>query len=643
MCGIAGWLSPSSPANKEIAEQMAQALRHRGPDGKGIQSWYGATLVHTRLSIIDLSSNGAQPISNENETVWAVCNGEIYNHRQLRGELQSRGHRFRGHSDTEVLPHLYEEYGPALLDKLRGMFALAIYDARTESLMMARDRIGIKPLFYALGRDWVAFSSEIQALLEYPGIDNSLNEQALSDFGALLYIPAPETFYKGIRALEPGEMIESRRESDELVWKKRRYHHWCIAPDPGLSLSRATKQADDLIMRAVENQVESDVPLGSLLSGGIDSSLVSAAAQTALDGKLLTFNVGFSEERYDETWAALEVANHINSHHRTLPISEGQGTWEFVISLLQGLGQPFADTSIFAVNSICRLMRQHLKVVLSGDGGDEVFGGYPRYKRLGQIVRLQRLPNWLWPGVWQGAAIGVSICERLRKLPPNSQRFRNMPTSDTDTAALEYQYCAVPKKVSSALCRDLNTLPVSRLFEPQWEHRLPPGADRTERLSALATEVNFRLELANDFLFKVDMGSMREGLEVRVPLLDEEVVAFGLTLPHNLKVKNDECKAVLRQIAKERLPREVATKPKMGFGIPVDKWVDEEFKKNIRDTFSDGSSKLPDFYNSKIYRPVIDAFYSGGSHPDLSRDMLFRMAIMFLSVHLFSNIKPVPS
>lgn len=633
MCGIAGWLSPSRDYCG-VAGRMAKALRHRGPDGQGVQSWPGATLVHTRLSIIDLSPNGAQPMSNEDGTVWVVCNGEIYNHLQIRRELEGRGHRFRGRSDTEILPHLYEEYGPALLDRLRGMFALAIYDTRTESVFLARDRIGIKPLFYAFGKDWLAFASEIPALLEMPGIDNRPDAQAMSDFAALLYIPAPETFYMGIRALQPSEMLEARREGNEVVWKKRIYHHWVIAPDPGLSLSSGSHHADGLINEAVKRQVESDVPLGSLLSGGIDSSLVSAAAQTALDGKLLTFNVGFSDENYDETWAALAVAQHIGSQHKTLGMGAMEGSWEFITSLLQDLGQPFADTSIFAVNSICQVMRQYLKVVLSGDGGDEGFGGYNRYKRLNSIATLQRLPDWLWPKVWYGSAVGLSIFERLGNLPPKSQRYRNTPTSDADTSVMEYQYCPVPKIFYNSLCRDLNALPVSRLFEPQWEHRLPPRANRTERLSALATEINIRLELANDFLFKVDMASMREGLEVRVPLLDEEVLAFGLTLPHSLKVKNNKCKAVLRQIAKERLPWKVATKPKMGFSIPAGKWVDEEFKEKIRDTFSGGSSILSDFYDSKNYQPVIDAFCSGGSHPDFSGDMLFRMVIMLLSVQL---------
>ena len=408
-------------------------------------------------------------------------------------------------------------------------------------------------------------------------------------------------------------------------------------PDPGLSLSRATDQADDLIMRAVKNQVESDVPLGSLLSGGIDSSLVSTAAQVALDGKLSTFNVGFPEERYDETPAALTVAQHIKSRHRTLNIGEGEGSWEHITSLLQHLGQPFADTSVFAVDSVCHVMQEHLKVVLSGDGGDEGFGGYPRYKRLSALVALQRLPNCIWPKVWYGSSVGMTILERLRNLPNDSQRYRNMPVSDTDPAVMEYLYCPVPRSFYNPFCRDLGTQPASRLFEPHWEHHLPHRTDRTERLSALATEINIRLELANDFLFKVDMASMRHSLEVRVPLLDEEVVDFGLTLPHNLKVRDGWCKAVLRQIAKNRLPQKIAVKPKQGFSMPVDIWVDKKFKENLKDSLFDSSCLLQDYFQRKTYRPLIDAFCNGGSYPGFTRDAIFRMAIMFLSIHLFTN------
>src|SRR5262249_534730 len=280
--------------------------------------------------------------------------------------------------------------------KLRGMFALAIYDTRNRTLLLARDRFGIKPLFYAPSEDRLAFASEIRALLELPGIDIRPDRQAIYDFAALFYIPAPETFYTGIRALEAGEILEARLDVDGVSWKTRAYHRWSIAPDLALTLDQATDRADELLTTAVHRQMESDVPLGTLLSGGIDSSLVSVAAQSALNGGLRTFNVRFSENGYDETWAAIEAAKHIGSCHETLEMEDNQGTWEHVTALLLHAGQPFADTSLFAVNAVCKLMRQDVTVALSGDGGDEGFGGYDLYWRIARIARLQRIPEPIW-------------------------------------------------------------------------------------------------------------------------------------------------------------------------------------------------------------------------------------------------------
>ena len=448
MCGIGGWLGRHSE-NLPAAERMVQALHHRGPDAHGIQAWSVATLVHTRLSILDLSPSGAQPMSNEDGTVWTVFNGEIYNHHELRRALTAQGHRFTGRSDTEILPHLYEqcvqniadpadttERGQAisqLIGQLRGMFALAIYDTQTHTLILARDRFGIKPLFYAPETDRLAFASEIPALLALPGIDTQPNAQAIADFAALAYIPAPETFYIGIRALQPGEIVVARLEPVEskegLEWKTQSYHDWEIPAldGPGISLDQAVEQTDALLAAGVQRQIESDVPLGAFLSGGIDSSLVSAAAQQALGGSLHTFNVKFAEEAYDETWAAKAVAQHIDTAHTTLDMGEVSGSWEHLTGLLLRAGQPFADTSVFAAHAICRLMRQHATVALSGDGGDEAFCGYELYWRIPRIARLQRLPAVAW---YAAAAMSTPLV-RYGLLPGHiPQRFRSLATAD---------------------------------------------------------------------------------------------------------------------------------------------------------------------------------------------------------------------
>ena len=629
MCGIAGWLG-TLPDSEQHASRMAQALRHRGPDAHGIRSWPEATLIHTRLSIIDLSPTGAQPMANEDGTVWTIFNGEIYNHLELRRQLEACGHVFKGRSDTEVLPHLYEEEGAEFVRKLRGMFALAIYDTRARTLLLSRDRFGIKPLFYALGTERLMFASEIRALRELPGIDDRPDRQAIYDFAALFFIPAPATVYTGVRALQPGELLEARLDAYEVSYTLRSYHQWTMAPQATMTLAQAENRVAGLLMAAVRPQMESDVPLGALLSGGIDSSLVSVAAQAAMSSQLRTFNVRFAEQAYDETWAAVAVAKHIGSCHETLGMDDMPGTWEYITGLLLHAGQPFADTSLFAVNAVCRLMRQYVTVALSGDGGDEGFGGYDLYRRIASIGRWRTLPI----PVCRGISVALAPLERLAVVPQRlPQRLRDLAGAD-DTCVMHNLLCWVREHEHRRLCWDREILPVRRLFEPQWEHDLPPNASRLECLSAHATEIHTRLLLPNDFLFKVDTASMRESLEVRVPMLDEELFAFGLSLPHALKVKGQTCKRVLRAVARRWLPPTVANKPKWGFNIPVDSWVHADFKMRLREALLGSSSRLPEFFRPEVYRPMIEAFCEGRPYPGISRPGLYQRAIMLLSVHV---------
>jgi asparagine synthase (glutamine-hydrolysing) len=569
-------------------------------------------------------------MTNEAGNIWAIVNGEIYNHRELRRKLQAKGHVFKSYSDSEVVPHLYEEDGIGFVQQLRGMFAVALYDARQRALLLARDRFGIKPLFYAPGFRRLAFSSEINALLEFPGIDLQLDSQALYDFAALLYIPAPETIYSGIRALEPGEILSARLENDRVSLTSRKFHHWSLVPDYNLRLSEAVERADELVTQAVNRQLESDVPLGSLLSGGIDSSLISAAAQTGLNGKLRTFNVRFQEREADETWAARTVAERIGSHHETLDIDDFPGSWDYVEALLEHVGQPFADTSLFAVNAVCAVMRQHVTVALSGDGGDEGFGGYNFYSWVGRVDKWRRLPA----AMWQMASIVLAALSRIRLAPERlPMRLWELAGAD-EIATVQTLFCPVRGHEHEALCRRMDVLPLRRLFEPNWNYDLRSQASGVERLYGLILEANVRLSLPNDYLFKVDMASMKEGLEVRVPLLDEELFNFALSLPYHLKVHGSTCKRVLREIASQKLPSDIATKAKQGFSLPVDVWVDANFKRRLRSSLLGSNSGLDEFFEPEIYRPIIEAFCDGRVLDGISRQGLYRRAIMFLAVHL---------
>lgn len=638
MCGIGGWIGhQENPA--ALAETMLRRLRHRGPDGEGTWSNPGATLLHTRLSIIDLSPAGKQPMANETGTVWCVFNGEIYNYRELRQRLERAGHRFQGHSDSEILPHLYEEEGTRFVELLRGMFAIALYDTRTKSLFLARDRFGIKPLFFSPLGGGLAFASELNALRLVPGIDLRPDRQAIYDYAALLYIPAPETFYKGIRALDAGEMLEANLEHGLLSWRARRYHQWTLAPNFDLHLDQAVDRAQDLITTAVQRQLESDVPLGSLLSGGIDSSLVSVAAQGAVKGTLQTFNVRFADESYDETWAALAVAEQIHSRHTTLDMDGDRGTWDQICALLAHAGQPFADTSLFAVNAVCRLMRRHVTVALSGDGGDEGFGGYNLFWQLERIAQWQRVP----PALLRVGSLALRPLGQAGWIPSHMpQRLCELAGAD-DVGMIGDLFTWVRERELSRLCVDHGKCdPVRRLFEAKWRHELPSQASRVERLSALATEVNLRLPLANDYLFKVDTASMRHGLEVRVPMLDEDLMTFGLSLPHSLKVRQRIGKRVLRGVAQRWLPPTVAQKPKWGFGVPVDRWTEDTFRTRLKETLLGTSSRLPEFFRPEGYKPIILAFCNQTTCRDVSRQGLYQRVIMLLSAQLMLEQQTVP-
>ena len=502
---------------------------------------------------------------------------------------------------------------------------------RTRTLVLTRDRFGIKPLFYAPGAGRLAFASEIPALREFPGVDDRPDRQAVYDFAALFYIPAPATFFVGIRALQPGELLVARMDNREVCWRTQTYHKWTIQPDPGMTLDGATDQADELLVAAVRRQIESDVPLGSLLSGGIDSSLVSAVSQAICGGGLQTFNVRFPEEAYDETWAARTVADAIGSEHRTLDIVDVKGDWDYVTALLKHAGQPYADTSLLAANAVCQLLRQHVTVGLSGDGGDEGFGGYNEFWKIARIARWQGLPMPIQRGAVRALAPLLERCGMVRE--GLGQRVGDLAGAD-DISVIQRLFCALSEQEHRRLCRDTNLLPVRRLFEPRWEHLLAPRASRLEHLSAQMTETYTHLVLPNDFLFKVDTASMRESLEVRVPLLDEDLFAFGLTLPHRLKAKGRMCKQVLRSIARRRLPPRIANKTKFGFGIPVDTWVDGDFRKRLREFLLGPESGLPEFFRPEMYRPIIEAFCAGHAAPGISRGGLCGRAIMLLALHL---------
>jgi asparagine synthase (glutamine-hydrolysing) len=633
MCGIAG-LTKSLITESSINNILVE-LKERGPDYSESKDFGEIILLHSRLKIIDLSAIANQPMCNEDGSIWLVFNGEIYNHKILREQLEQNGHIFKSHTDSEVIIHLYEERGEDIWMLLEGMFAIAIYDSNKNKLLLGRDRFGIKPLFYYQKGIDFGFASNINALKKTGNVDLTINKQAIFDFTAFLYIPAPLTFYENIYAMLPGECIVVDFVNANLSSvRKLRFHEWGMAvPDEVIkgSENHVIVDVQKFLNAAVRSQIESDVKFGALLSGGIDSSLISAIAQKQLDGeKLNTFNVKFPDAINDETWAALVVAKHIGSNHITLKMEEKSGSWEELHSVLKYCGQPFADTSIFAVNKVAELVSKHVTVCLSGDGGDEAFAGYSTFLQTEKVYRLKELPK---------------LIQRIIFLIAGLHRFAPKPLSDflrkisyfkdeDETGIIQSFHTWIRKSEHVELIQNHQSyLPVRRFFEPIVKKAKRLENNALEKLTYIISLTRTELHLPNDYLFKVDAGTMMASIENRVPFLNEELFNFGLNLPRELKLKHNTNKYLLRKIATRELPKEITEKPKGGFGLPIDLWVNDNCRTEIvnRITFD---TELPKYLNREYYMMWVNAFYNRSQIPGISREGLYQRIIMLISLHI---------
>ena len=523
MCGLAGRFHtarlPEASGWHITADRL---LAHRGPDGSGYFMDGRCELVHRRLALIDLSPTGRQPMTNETGDVQVVYNGEIYNHRELRRALEARGHVFRSTSDTEVLVHLYEDRGEHLVELLRGIFAFALYDARRGRLLLARDRFGVKPLFYATHEGQLVFASEIKAITALPGFTPTLDRQACIDFLGLGYIPEPATGFANIHALPPGTIrIESPDGS-----RIETYYAVAAQPEPGRRLAESVAALSERLLAAVKGQAEADVPVAALLSGGIDSSLVVAAHRRATGERTNTFNVRFPDRDHDETAAAVAVSNHCGTAHQVIDLRDYAMTPDALLGIIRHFDQPFADTSCIPMYWVSQAIREHgIICALSGDGGDEAFGGYPRFWRANRMARLMALPGWARAAA---AHAGRALAHRTRDL--GRQLAKAIEFADAGRDDSSVLLAGLSNYLTEDQKREL-LLPHADQFLPVYRHfngYRPTGARDLEELSRRMTETLFAVGLPSDMLRKVDMMSMRASIEVRVPLLDEDVVALGL-------------------------------------------------------------------------------------------------------------------
>jgi asparagine synthase (glutamine-hydrolysing) len=570
VCGIAGLVAPDLPA-EEVArrvEQMTATLVHRGPDDDGFFVADGVGLGMRRLRIIDLEG-GHQPKSSEDGAVQVVLNGEIYNYLELREALVQNGHALHTRSDTEVLPHLYEEGGPGFAARLRGMFTVAAWDAGRRRLVLVRDRLGKKPLFYAQLGDRLVFGSEIKALLAAEPELREQDDASLEWYFRLGYVPEPFTMFRRIRKVPAAHQLvfEGGRVSIESYW-----HVEMPGGGPQRRAEDVREELDALLAEAVEIRLLSDVPLGVFLSGGLDSSAVVAYAHRAGLHPLKTFTVGFDRPEWDESADARLVAEHFGTEHHVLSLTERDLAADLpgtVRALVRHLDEPFGDSSAFPTYLISRLAREHVTVILGGDGGDELFAGYTIYRGVRFAQRYRRLPGWLAGGIVPRVADGVA------RVAPGSRRYAAQRAAKVLRDSLlpfEDLYFSKVSLCSDALLQELLRQDVRRRPHPLPDDVAAALAGDAPDLDRLAY-VDLRLHLLEKMLVKVDRMSMAHSLEVRSPFLDHRLVEFVSALPADLKLRGSESKAILRDVLRPQLPESTMRKGKQGFSVPLREWM----------------------------------------------------------------------
>ena len=572
MCGIAGYLArPGSRPDRELLRAMCDRIAHRGPDADGYFTDDTAGLGHRRLSIIDVSG-GAQPLGNEDGTIQIVFNGEIYNYREYREELAAKGHRFQTLSDTEVIVHLYEEVGERVPEYLNGMFAFALWDAPKRRLLLARDRMGKKPLYYAAGTGGArfAFASELKALAAMPGFDDAVDPESVADFLMLSYIPDPQSIYKSVSKLEAGHSLTV----DDNGVRTRRYWTPKFEPDSSRKLDDAVEELRALAADAVERRMISEVPLGAFLSGGVDSSAVVAYMAQQAPDRVKTFSIGFREKKYDELgFARLVVDRYKTDHHERVVTPE---IHEMFDVLVRHYDEPFADSSAIPTLYLSRMTREHVTVALSGDGADEIFGGYRLYG-LGVVEeRVRRkMPDWFRHSVVRLAGRSYPKLDFLPRMFRAKTTLINLSVDLADAhfnSRAAFRDAMLDRLLSPELKRQLRGY---RPRDKQVAHfkevaHLPP----LEQMQA----VDLKTYLPGDILVKTDRASMAYSLEARAPWLDYRIAELAGRLPASFKISGGIRKLVFKRAVAPHVPEELIRRPKMGFSVPMAEWMRSALK-----------------------------------------------------------------
>jgi len=589
MCGIAGIATRGSTPPRDLIGAMCDVIRHRGPDGEGIHVEPGIGLGMRRLAVLDLVT-GDQPVTNESRTVHVVFNGEIYNYRELRSELAAKGHRFRGTGDSEVLPRLYEEHGPAFLSRLNGMFAIALWDSELKRLLLARDRMGIKPLYYSLHGGSLCFASEVKSILAADGSARAIDPLGVDQLLTFEYTASPTTLFQDVKKLPPGGWLtfSGGRTQQGRFWSLPTGE-----PDLAGDAEELAERLRDTLVGAVRRQLASDVPLGAFLSGGIDSSILVAAMTEVSPTPPLTFSIGFGDPTYSELPHARAVAAHCGTrHHEEILTPDYLAVLPEVISQLD---QPIADFSVFPTLLVARMARRHVTVALGGDGGDELFGGYDTYRadRLSarlldwQPAPLRAAAEWL--------ARGLPLGKGKRGLANELRRFLEGARLPSDWQHLRWMMF-------------LRSEQRARLYTPEFRAHVAGAAEvlvrsvldcgASDRLAA-QMRCDLKLYLPEDILAKVDAMSMASSLEARVPYLDNEVVDLALAMPSRFKVRGGVRKWILKRAFAGSLPAKALQRGKEGFSMPMKQWLTHEWNGLMHELLSPASLAAEGLFDAR--------------------------------------------
>jgi asparagine synthase (glutamine-hydrolysing) len=616
VCGIAGVIGkPGEVIDSEDVHRMCQTIVHRGPDDEGIYAQGAVGLGMRRLSIIDVAG-GQQPIHNEDNTIWVVFNGEIYNFQRLRRELESRGHRFYTHSDTEVIVHLYEEMGADCVKKLRGMFAIALYDQKRDSLLLARDRLGKKPLHYALHDGRLLFGSEIKTILALHPELAEVDAEGILQYFYFGYIPDPRTAFQKIRKLPPGHWMEYRNGEVKIqqYWDLPEY-----GTHPPLSEEECLTEMERRLEEAVRIRLISEVPLGALLSGGVDSSIIVALMARASGKAIKTFSIGFREEQFNESEYARMVAERFGTDHHELVVDPDiEGTLQYLSGMME---EPFGDSSMLPTYYVCRMARREVTVALSGDGGDELFAGYDRY-----LVAMERRKFDPFHRY-----IGPVYRDRIHGLLPAGMYGKNLAwnasLNERDRYLDGISFLPALHRERHLFAREF-LKSVGSLPDPLQEWRRiyddAPAEDRLSRLLYLDTKTY----LSADILTKVDRMSMATSLEVRVPMLDHEFVEWVTSLPVEWKFRDGTRKYILKKLA-ERLdiPAELLHRRKQGFQLPLVDWMRDRSKAQFWGVLLEPRTLQRGYFKPQAVRSLLDEHLRGRRNRS---GMLWRMLVLEL-------------